>query len=210
MEDGDHVRVGDSVFICVTATHASPPDAAGAEFDDPPPLAASTICLRPDQARYPRASASDSDEGEGASRTARDLRTLLDIGAAIYTIRRREALQERLLELIMKAIRAECGAILMADGPNGELVSAVERSAALLRISRTITQQGALNIITRCSNLRARMRLTDEPVERSQIPLAATTLYKYDELRKWFGTVGFEVCWHRNGGSVGLFLLRLQ
>src|SRR5262245_1715056 len=77
-------------------------------------------------------------------------------------------------------------------------------------VNRSVTSvPGALNVVTCCSNLRARMRLTDEPVEREQIPLAATTLYKYDELRSWFGSVGFDVRWSKNAGSIGLFLLRL-
>jgi hypothetical protein len=66
----------------------------------------------------------------------------------------------------------------------------------------------ALNVIICCGELRTRMRLTGELVERNRLELAATTLYSYPELLKWFPTAGFQVVWHKNTGSIGLFLLR--
>ena len=50
-----------------------------------------------------------------------------------------------------------------------------------------------MNILTYCSNLHARHRLTDAPVNRRRLPLAGTTRYEFDALSDWFGSVGLDV-----------------
>ena len=75
--------------------------------------------------------------------------------------------------------------------------------------NRSITVvPGAVNIVTYCADLRARMRMTDEPVDRQRLSLAATTRYDFERLRDWFPTMGLHVSWDKNVGPVGVFLLR--
>jgi hypothetical protein len=78
-------------------------------------------------------------------------------------------------------------------------------------VNRSITVvPGAVNIITYCSNLSARVRLTDEPIVRQHVPLAATTRYDFERLAEWFGSVGLTVVWRKAVGAAGVFMLRQQ
>jgi len=65
----------------------------------------------------------------------------------------------------------------------------------------------ALNILISCTGLETKMRLTGEPVRRSRVELAVTTLYRYVDLQRWFLASGYRIVWHQRFGDVGLFLL---
>jgi hypothetical protein len=67
---------------------------------------------------------------------------------------------------------------------------------------------GAVNIVTYCVNLHTRMRLTDEEIHRSHLPLAVTTRYDFEQLTDWFGANGLRVEWRKNAGPFGVFLVK--
>ena len=76
------------------------------------------------------------------------------------------------------------------------------------RIGRFVTAvPGAVNVLTRCTGLAARMRLTGEVVTREQLDLASTTLYDFESLRDWLAASPLQLRFAaRNDGS-GVFLL---
>jgi hypothetical protein len=97
----------------------------------------------------------------------------------------------------------------------GPVETATTATAADVRfaheVNRSVTEvPGAVNIITYCSDLHTRMRLTGQPIDRAHVPLAATTRYEFDQLATWFSTVGLEVRWKKNLGPLGVFLLRRE
>jgi len=67
---------------------------------------------------------------------------------------------------------------------------------------------GAINITIFCKGLHTRMRFTDEVIQQSQIDLATTTFYSFKHLKNWFQFAGFDCVWHKQEGSIGLFLLK--
>src|SRR5262249_5758207 len=80
-----------------------------------------------------------------AEQTVRNLEILLKIAAATASIRGMEPLQSKLLELILDAIPAERGAVLLTGSSTGEFVSVhryrgdAENQPA--QVSRTIVEK---------------------------------------------------------------------
>ncbi len=66
----------------------------------------------------------------------------------------------------------------------------------------------AINIMISCRGLDTTMRMTGEPVQRDRLRLAVTTLYNSSALQSYLPSLGFEIVWHQNSDTVGLFLLR--
>jgi Nif-specific regulatory protein len=114
LRDGDQIRAGQSLFV-FTLGQGAP------TFRPPPPVemnatdvnSATTLLLKLSDAIYLRPSKLPRNEG-----TVRSLETLLNIGYVIASLRGLEALQRKLLQLILEAIPAQRGAVLLAGkGP---------------------------------------------------------------------------------------------
>ncbi len=141
---GDRVRIGDSICIVVGTSEASGAPQAVAEDDLVLPPG-STICIPREGDRYLHPGPIDA---QPVDRSVRDLRTLLDISTAIHTVRRRDRLEQRLVDLTMSAIPADCGVLIMGDNADHPLVPAVQRgingvSALSQAVIRRVLRDGA-------------------------------------------------------------------
>ena len=76
------------------------------------------------------------------------------------------------------------------------------------RIGRFATQvPRALNVVTRCRGLEARMRLTGQGVARAHLDLASTTLYEFESLRAWLAASPLQLRFAARNDETGVFLL---
>jgi hypothetical protein len=76
------------------------------------------------------------------------------------------------------------------------------------RIERRLTTvPGALNIITSCTGLETRMRLTGGIVTREQLDLGSTTIYDFEALRDWLATSPLSLLFACRDDCTGLFVL---
>jgi Nif-specific regulatory protein len=114
LQDGDQIRAGQSLFV-FTLRQGAP------AFHPPPPVemnaadvnSATTLLLKLSDAIYLQPRQLPRTEN-----TVRSLETLLNIGYVIASLRGLEALQRKLLQLILEAIPAQRGAVLLAGkGP---------------------------------------------------------------------------------------------
>lgn len=96
-----------------------------------------------------------------------------------------------------------------AFGPVEMVTTAQAHDVAFdYRIGRSVTVvPGALNVVTGCSGLEARLRLTGAPVARAHLDLASTTLYRFEELRDWLADSPLRLRLARRSGESGVFLL---
>jgi Nif-specific regulatory protein len=145
LEHGDHLRLGDSVFLFLLREGDPPPVSNPVQLIEDELLTGQTVRLRREDAIY-----LDSTKVQLAlpqeSRTARDLNALLRISAAINSARNLEALQKRLLELIAEVVPAEQGAILLAPEGADDFTSVCgwtrrEGVNSEVNVSRTIARQ---------------------------------------------------------------------
>lgn len=145
LTDGDHIKLGKSVFIFLLSESEAQPPTNSVLLSDESLLAGVTVELRREDALY-----LDSDKVQAAlnsdERTARDLNTLLKISAAINASRNLPDLQRQLLELIAEAVPARSGAILLVNSTGDDFTSTLgwRRSHKIDRevsISRTIAFQ---------------------------------------------------------------------
>jgi Nif-specific regulatory protein len=145
LEHGDHLRLGDSVFLFLLHEGEALPGSSPVQLSDDALPGGLTVRLRREEALY-----LDSTKLELAlppqSRTARDLNALLKIGAVINAARNPEALQRQLLELTAEVIPAERGAILLASETSDDFtpVFGWDRRHGVngeVRVSRTIARQ---------------------------------------------------------------------
>jgi Nif-specific regulatory protein len=141
---GDRIRIGDSICIVVGTSDGSPAlqPVADDDFVLPP---ASTICIPRDGDRYLHPGPIDA---QPVDRSVRDLRTLLDISTAVHTVRRRDRLEHRLVDLTMRAIPADCGLLIVGDNADHPLVPAVQRgivdaSGVSQKVIRRVLRDGA-------------------------------------------------------------------
>jgi len=120
LQDGDQIRAGQSLFV-FTLGQGAP------TFRPPPPPvemnaadvnSATTLLLKLSDAIYLRPSKLPRTEG-----TVRSLETLLNIGYVIASLHGLEALQRKLLQLILEAIPAQRGAVLLAGKVPEEFAS---------------------------------------------------------------------------------------
>jgi transcriptional regulator with GAF, ATPase, and Fis domain len=117
LKEGDQIRAGQSVFVFTrtgrTAPLHAPIEMSGTSIDS-----ASTLLLKLSDALYLQ-----PQKLPKTDETVRSLETLLNIGLTISSTRGLEALQRKLLQLILEAIPAQRGAILLAGKNPGEFAS---------------------------------------------------------------------------------------
>ncbi len=147
---GDQIRIGNSSFMFLTEKD----DAltAQARFDDGALMTNSTIRIFPnaDAVNFPS-----------------DLNVLVNLGKALNQTKESEALQRRILEIILEFIPAQRGAILMTDDDLSESQSicVLAKSffdTAPMQISRTVSSQVLREQIALLSN-----DLSDKNLEKS-------------------------------------------
>ncbi|HMF55505.1 MAG TPA: sigma 54-interacting transcriptional regulator [Pyrinomonadaceae bacterium] len=132
LKHGDRIRVGDSTLLFHLNEGEVQPATGQVRFDERQIVTGATVEVRVADAIY---------------LMARDLSALMKISTQINSIRDLNELQRRLLELIFEVVPAERGAILLADGQEGEEFESVfglDRAAgsvAPVRVSRTISSK---------------------------------------------------------------------
>lgn len=76
------------------------------------------------------------------------------------------------------------------------------------RIGRFVTTvPGALNVVTGCAGLEARMRLTGETVAREHLDLGSATVYDFESLRDWLAASPLRLRFASRHDDTGIFLL---
>jgi Nif-specific regulatory protein len=143
LSHGDHLRLGDTVFIFLSYEGEAPPISSSVRLSEDNLLAGNTVLLRREDAQY-----LDAEKVNAAlprdARTARDLNTLLKISAAIPSARSLGKLQMQLMEMIAEVIPAERGAILWAEGDEFESVFGWDRKSGAsgeVIVSRTVARR---------------------------------------------------------------------
>jgi Nif-specific regulatory protein len=141
----DHVAIGDVLLLFLLHEVQDNPETSPVRFDEGSLRAQSTMQLKRQEAFYLQ-----PDKVLSAlpptSRIARDLNTLLEISTVLNSIDGLGALQRRLLELILKVVPAERGAILLCQKHSNDLlpsasISKVSGKDEIIRISRTVALQ---------------------------------------------------------------------
>src|SRR5690349_18687889 len=117
LNDGDQITAGQSSFIFTTTPAAVIDPLVRLHAGDLNPL--STVVLKREDAIY-----LNPKELPKTAGAAESLRVLLNIGAAISSVRRLESLEQTLLESILDVVPAERGAILLPARNPGEFDSA--------------------------------------------------------------------------------------
>jgi Nif-specific regulatory protein len=143
LEHGDHLRLGDSVFIFLSRDGEPPPVSSSVRLSDDELLTGHTILLRREDARYLNAEQGQSPSPP-ESRTARDLNALLKISAVIASARSLAKLQSQLLEMMAEVIPAERGAIIWAEGDDFDSIFGWDREAGAkgeVIVSRTVARR---------------------------------------------------------------------
>jgi len=126
-----------------------------------------TTKLALNEAIFPQPDAQSVGQQAVFDRMARNLEALLDVSTAISTIRDRNLLFTRVLEVILEVTRAERGAILLYDdsGTDLKLSFSFNRdggSATEMKISRTVTKRVvAERVAILSSNLPGDSRFSD-------------------------------------------------
>jgi transcriptional regulator with GAF, ATPase, and Fis domain len=122
LSSGDHIAVGESVFLYLAEGVASS-RSSSVEIETGAAVESSVRQLRPEDLVYlhPQSLAALPQ----SERLSRNLSTLLRISTAIGSFHDVDALQWQLLGMIFDVIPAERGAILLVDSESGEIASHV-------------------------------------------------------------------------------------
>ncbi|MEO7649312.1 MAG: sigma 54-interacting transcriptional regulator [Bryobacteraceae bacterium] len=142
LEHGNHIRLGDSLFLFL-ANDEELPAPPEAQLEDTRLGFSKTVALRREDALYLQPTI--SAEPEPASRMAKDLRTIFQIGTAVASIEDLDELQRSLLRLIFEVTPAEDGAILLVE--QGKEIASIlgwSRDAggeSPVKVSRTIVDR---------------------------------------------------------------------
>jgi pSer/pThr/pTyr-binding forkhead associated (FHA) protein len=107
---GDQIAVGDSVFVFWLKDEVTPDGLAPSETQESDLRAQTTTTVRPEDTLYLRPDKLQARLAPG-DRTARHLGALMAISAAVHAIHQPDALQKRVLELVLDVI----------PGPRGHL-----------------------------------------------------------------------------------------
>ncbi len=144
LHGGDHISVGDSVFIFHLEEGEVHLERSPVELTETTEIELSPLLLRADDALYLQPDKITASLPKTA-RMALDLNALLKIATGIGGIRDQESLQWQLLGFIFDVVPAERGAVLLFDGTE-EFSSAVgwdrvQGPAHPVRVSRTVVQR---------------------------------------------------------------------
>jgi transcriptional regulator with GAF, ATPase, and Fis domain len=143
LHHGDHVSIGDSVFVLLLNEETDQSDASQVRFQDH--RAQITAQLNPRDALYLQPERV-LHELPATPHLARNLNALLKISRLVHSIRDLEELQSQILNLIFEIVPAERGAVLLDGDGSGRFQSEFgrHRLPALVQpvqVSRTITHQ---------------------------------------------------------------------
>jgi len=144
LHDGDHISVGDSVFIFQLEEGEVHLERSPVELTETTEIELSPLLLRADDALYLQSDKVTASLPKTA-RMALDLNALLKIATGIGGIRDQESLQWQLLGFIFDVVPAERGAVLLFDDTE-KFSSAVgwdrvRGPAHPVRVSRTVVQR---------------------------------------------------------------------
>lgn len=131
LDHGDHVRIGESQFLFLTAEGEAQSKSNEVTLDEVQVVTGPTFQVRFDDAVY---------------QMERNLSVLMKVSTTINAIRGLDALLERLLELLFEVVPAQRGAILLttAESLDNSLVFGLDREhgkGRTINVSRTIVQQ---------------------------------------------------------------------
>jgi transcriptional regulator with GAF, ATPase, and Fis domain len=153
LNQGDRVRLGDSVFAFLTGDDDAPLPSSSVRFSEEH-LGAHTQKLRREDARY-----LDDERVQAAlpkeSRASHDLSALLKVSAAIHASRSLAKLQQHLFEMMADFIPVERGAILWAEGDDFTPVFGWDLKAGAsgeVIVSRTIARRALVEDAAILSN----------------------------------------------------------
>jgi len=142
LQHGDHVAIGDSIFLFLTDEGEA--ETGQVEFDDSNPTH-TTSRIHPKDVLYLQPEKILS-ELPATSKLARNLNALLKISRVVHAIRELNELQEQVLTLTFEVAPAERGAILL-DGKQVEHFSSVfarnrvPEDPRPVKVSRTVARQ---------------------------------------------------------------------
>ena len=144
LRHGDEIATGDSTLLFLVEEEDRVTPASRVEFDDGQPMAETKV-LYPKEVVYLQPERL-LRELPATSQVARNLSGLLKISRVVNAIRDLEELQAQLLDLIFEIVPAGRGAILLADGADGEFNCVYARTRhkghpQLVRVSRTVTRK---------------------------------------------------------------------
>src|SRR5262249_30563960 len=145
LEHGSRIQIGDLQFLCLLEDEETPQATSRVQLDDSTLIVEATVQLRDEDALYLQREIV-LETLPPMARTVRELNALLRISRAISSIRGREALERRLLELIFEVIPAERGAIALLENDREEFSSvfAMHKLTAEgkpVQVSRTVVRQ---------------------------------------------------------------------
>ena len=151
LKDGDQIRAGQSIFVFVRGKGAPTFPSAQVEMNAANVNSASTLLLKLSDAIYLQ-----PGKLPQTGRTVRSLETLLNIGYIIASIRGLEALQRKLLQLILEAIPAERGAVLLVGKGPEEFASVFHWNPGApgrpMQVSRIVIDRIMRNRVALLSN----------------------------------------------------------
>jgi Nif-specific regulatory protein len=144
LRHGDEIATGDSILQFLTEEENRAPAASRVEFDDTQHTSETKV-IHPREVMYLQPDRLLKGLPSTA-KVARNLSALLKISRMVNAIRDLEELQAQLLDLIFEVVPAGRGAILLAEGAEGEFNCLYARTrqtdqAQLVRVSRTIVRQ---------------------------------------------------------------------
>ncbi len=110
---GDEIRIGNSIFIFQGANPEPATSSAPLRLDATPTPGGPTVILRKEDLRYLQ---SPRPEGLPATaKTVRDLNVLLAFSRTLNSVRGLDAVQEKVLEVVLEIVPADRAAILLTD-----------------------------------------------------------------------------------------------
>lgn len=156
LNQGDQITIGDVMLLFLMEDAEDETPKPSVKLEDANLVTQSTILLRKQDAFYLQPEKVMASLPPTA-RIARDLNALLKISTTINSLRGSELLQQRLLEMILEAVPAERGAILLVDDSSEEFVSSVSIGKLsgrddTIRVSRTAAMQAMRQGVALLSN----------------------------------------------------------
>jgi transcriptional regulator with GAF, ATPase, and Fis domain len=110
---GDEIRIGNSIFIFQGANTEPTTGAASLQLDATPTPGGPTVLLRKEDLLYLQPQRANSLPA--TAKTVRDLNVLLDFSRALNSVRGLDAVQEKVLDAVLKVAPADRVAILLTD-----------------------------------------------------------------------------------------------